>query len=332
MIPAGFPRAALFVSILLAAACGEEARHDDASPDDAPPEAVRADAPPPAGLPPAPPAPDPIAMTFPPSLSPPAVRVRNAGDDRREAWSDLGRGAGGLALPPGMEVMLAWDHGSEPDLSVVSAIPPGTTWEIDLSATLVTDAGLAPLADPSLTSGPSGLNLNHTRITDEAISYIRAADTIEKLGLVQTSVTAQGVQTLAALPRLRRLWLNHLPVDDRTLAAFAAAETPPARLEWLLLENTSVTDAGMESVANLRALKLLVLKDTTITNTGVARLAGLRSLEILSLEGTRVTGPGLLPLSGVTGLRELWLSGTGLSSADARPLAEALPSCRIIFD
>lgn len=281
------------------------------------------------------------AVDFPPSASPPTIRFRPAGDDRREAWSGGRRAAGRVVIPPGSEIMLAWDNGSEPDLAALRAaafaVPSGSAWEIDLSATLVSDEALAALtSDLPAAAGLIGLNLNHTRLTDDGIEHIVRIESLQKLGLLQTSVTARGVQRLASLPALRRLWLNHLPVDDATLAAFAGDEagpSPAARsLEWLLLENTSVTDAGLESVAKMTGLKLLVLKDTAVTGAGVARLAGLRRLEILSLENTRVTGPGLIPLSGLTPLRELWLKGTRLSSSDTAALAEALPACRIIFD
>ena len=44
------------------------------------------------------------------------------------------------------------------------------------------------------------------------------------------------------------------------------------KLEWLILDDTQITDAGLKEVAKLKKLGLLWLKETEITKAGVAEL------------------------------------------------------------
>ena len=63
-----------------------------------------------------------------------------------------------------------------------------------------------------------------------------------------------------------------------------------------------VTDAGMEYLAGMTALKTLNLSGTKISDAGLKYLAGMKSLERLDLSKTAVRGDGLKHLAGMNAL------------------------------
>ena len=83
-------------------------------------------------------------------------------------------------------------------------------------------------------------------------------------------------------------------------------------LPTLILDNTGVTDAGLEALGRLTGLQTLWLNNTGVTDAGLAALRGLTGLRSLSLNNTGVTDAGLAALLGLTGLRTLSLDNTGV--------------------
>jgi hypothetical protein len=65
------------------------------------------------------------------------------------------------------------------------------------------------------------------------------------------------------------------------------------QLEWLSLNNTAITDAGLAHVKDLKKLKTLGLADTRITDKGLDYLKGLKNLDALNLNGTKVSQQGV---------------------------------------
>lgn len=55
------------------------------------------------------------------------------------------------------------------------------------------------------------------------------------------------------------------------------------------MRGTSVTDAGLQQMRGLTALRVLGLSDTGVTDAGLAHVLGLPRLQALFLDGTRVT-------------------------------------------
>ena len=83
-------------------------------------------------------------------------------------------------------------------------------------------------------------------------------------------------------------------------------------LQWLSLDNTGVTDAGLAALGGLTGLQRLYLANTGVTDAGLEALRGLTGLQSLSLANTGVTDAGLAALRGLPGLRTLWLNNTGV--------------------
>ena len=68
-------------------------------------------------------------------------------------------------------------------------------------------------------------------------------------------------------------------------------------LRALGLQETSITDAALQSLSAMQHLESLDLEGTAITDAGLALLVNLRSLEYLALKKTRVTQPGVAELA-----------------------------------
>lgn len=116
------------------------------------------------------------------------------------------------------------------------------------------------------------------------------------------------------------------PVGDSDLIPLGAF----VHLEKLTLNNTQITDAGLEHLKSLVNLKKLYLVDTSITDAGIESIKSLPALEILSLVGTKITDEGLKHLESLDALRSVFLAGTGVTDEGVQALREARPMLEII--
>ena len=123
----------------------------------------------------------------------------------------------------------------------------------------------------------------------------------------QSKVTNDSLRPLAAIPTLKRLFLERTPVTDAGLVHLRAARS----LDALGLGSVAgITNAGLSNLSELKTLKALSLADTKITDAGLSHLKPLTELYYLNLAGAAVTDKGLEELTGLTALTDLDLSRT----------------------
>ncbi len=196
--------------------------------------------------------------------------------------------------------------------------------ELDLTATTITDRGLALLKPPRLRR----LVLDNTYVEGTGLA---ASEALEELDLLGAPVSEAGLEAIArAAPRLHRLHLGETDMTDASLATLAglgklthldlaATDTGDeglkhlgklTSLRFLRLRETRLTDAGLEHLAALGGLEFLDLGRTRISNAGMASLARLKSLHALVLEYAEVNDEGLAPLTALSSLRDLNLDST----------------------
>jgi hypothetical protein len=85
-------------------------------------------------------------------------------------------------------------------------------------------------------------------------------------------------------------------------------------LDWLTIENTSITDAGLARLHSLTCLDDLELADNEkITDDGLRHLAGLKRLLYLDLTGAQVRGPGLAHLRSLPELHVVNLNNSSVT-------------------
>ena len=95
------------------------------------------------------------------------------------------------------------------------------------------------------------------------------------------------------------------------------------------LDDTQITDAGLQEVAKLQGLETLWLGRTKITDEGLKEVAKLQKLETLSLGGTKITDVGLKEVAKLQNLMGLQLMVTKVTKAGVAELKKALPNCEI---
>ncbi len=150
---------------------------------------------------------------------------------------------------------------------------------VSLNGTPVDDCGIESLSTlPRL----ERLQLHHTQCTFQgvidALTKARGID-------LELAATIGGFSRQDAAQRTSVLDLSHTASGDGDLALVARFDD----LRWLYLQETRVTDAGLQHLEPLRNLSLLHLGNTAITDAGLTYLQSLPNLETLHLQGTRVT-------------------------------------------
>lgn len=111
----------------------------------------------------------------------------------------------------------------------------------------------------------------HTQgaLDDEQMEKLRPlAGQVAWLDLSGTGVGDEGLQVVARMENLTRLYLQNTPVTDAGLAHLRGL----GQLEYLNLYGTSVTDRGLEHLTGLKQLRRLFLWKTQVSEEGARRL------------------------------------------------------------
>jgi serine/threonine protein kinase len=99
-------------------------------------------------------------------------------------------------------------------------------------------------------------------------------------------------------------------IDETSLSVLRTLKS----LETLILDRTSVSDAGLAHIASLHSVQHLNLAYTAITDEGLVYLKDHSELDVLELSGTtKITGTGLKHLTNAKKLNWLFLSGSGVT-------------------
>lgn len=146
------------------------------------------------------------------------------------------------------------------------------------------------------------LSLSGELLTDEAVSRLCDLPALEFL-------TLEGRQLRLRFPNgrhfpstLQTLDLNWTAVDDNSLATIA--ELP--QLNRVSIMGGSVTDAGMETLARLPALRHLWLYELKqLTNDGMKALTASTSLHEVNVERCGTTSKGLLHLMAIPNWKDI---------------------------
>jgi len=283
----------------------------------APPDAE----PPPAEPPPAEPPPaEPPPAVPPPAEPPPAEPQTNSAPppvkapSREASIATIEKQGGRVRIDTDggvVAIEMGGDHVTDSALSNLKEIPDATTLYIYNSK--VTDAGLANLKGldqlSSLSLTGSG------RVTDAGLVHLKPLPNLKELTLPPT-ITDAGLVHVGELAGLTSLWITNPQISDAGLLHLQGL-----KLQYLVLEGTSVSDSGLGHLQTMSdSLLLLRLAGTKITDAGLVHLAGLNALASVGLGYTQVTDTGLKHISGLTGLVNLDLGHTAVTDAGLETL------------
>lgn len=197
---------------------------------------------------------------------------------------------------------------------------------LDLRDTAVTDEGLLTLAK---LKSMNRLLLKNSDVTAEGVSKLKAARTdleIEFSPELDESVAERLVE-----PR----FYDKPDVEFRTAAegevcqTFEVGQFTMCSMEfgWVKAIHAQsfkdMNDDHMAMLPRLRQLQWLELENTGVTDAGLAHLTRNRMLTHLSLSGTKITDEGLKSLVRLPRLNRLWLNGLPISGEGIRTLYSA---------
>lgn len=184
-----------------------------------------------------------------------------------------------------------------------------------------TDAGLTAIAELK--------NLRELAIRQTAVNGASIAPftNLHALDVTLTRFDDNGLAKLAAMQRMKRLWLGDTLITDAGARALASM----TQLEDLDLHGTAITDAALAHVAALKSLKRINLMGADISDAGLQHLRGLTGLEELNLYRTRVSNAGLEALRGLTKLRYVDLRYSRVTARGAATLAASHPSTKFLL-
>ncbi|HEY9772879.1 MAG TPA: protein kinase [Planktothrix sp.] len=138
---------------------------------------------------------------------------------------------------------------------------------LSLEGTNVTDVGARMIVDgmPQLTD----LNLGNLRITDDVLAHIRRAKNLKTLSLANDRFISAGISQLGDT-NLEDINLDGTGVRDADLIALARCP----KLVHLSLNQTALTDKGLQTLEGMKHLRSIAISDTpAISASAVNMLA-----------------------------------------------------------
>jgi hypothetical protein len=137
---------------------------------------------------------------------------------------------------------------------------------------------------------------------------------------------------LSQATQLESLWIGGAQV--RLSDAGVAHLAPLVNLKSLDLQGHEISDAGLESLRDLKKLQQLYVEggeepNEQITDEGIDFIASLPNLERLTITRASATDSGIQRLSDLKKLKELYLTSPTVSSAALKRLRAALPDAEV---
>jgi internalin A len=237
--------------------------------------------------------------------------------------------------------------------------------KLDLSHTRISDEGLlrlktAPkirdlnlfyaewLTDQGLTAirdwkHLKRLNLRGTRISDGTLELISRMTGLEALDIAHTSVTDNGLQALITLINLKELSLGRGRLSNAsfevlrmlptlTYLDLSGARPTPPDMPGRASSGPGIPESALQSIAQLKDLRVLKLGYSAITGQGLRILSSLEKVEKLGLEGCRrVDDAAVSELANWKGLKYLDLQDTAVTAQSVEALRKAKPDLAILF-
>jgi internalin A len=193
--------------------------------------------------------------------------------------------------------------------------------QLIMGPTRIEDRDLAVVAGlPKL----NNLQIGARGITEAGLARLAESRSLTCIGLADTSI-ADMRPLSPRLHAISTLWMENSHLTDAGIEPLSRG----IRLTDLKIAGSRMTDAGLDHLASLTSLWRLRLDRSAITDAGLTRLKALKTLETLSLNETELTDSSVKTLAGFQSLNSLNLDRTGISPAGIERLQQALPKARI---
>ncbi len=170
------------------------------------------------------------------------------------------------------------------------------------------------------------LNLIYTNIKGPGLGYCRNMRFLERLDLgANVDLGDAAMNFLKPMASLEMLRLWDTKVSDAGLESLVELK----RLRWLYLSGTAISDSGGAVLKKMTFLRGLDLRATRVTDRMMRQLASLENLEWLDMSDTRVDGSGLAYLTGLKRLARVHLRHTRIEMKFVEKFHKLHPNCEI---
>ncbi|MBC7856004.1 MAG: hypothetical protein IAF94_21455 [Pirellulaceae bacterium] len=130
-------------------------------------------------------------------------------------------------------------------------------------------------------------------VTDEGVTHLRGLKKVERFHVIgNRSLSGKSWAVLGEWQHLHVLWLDGSHFGGDGILQLPAL----ANLKELSVNNTNLTDAGLERISWLPNLESLDLSHTQVSDAGLVHLKRLANLKDLTLENTKITNAGVKEL------------------------------------
>ncbi|MBX9572681.1 MAG: hypothetical protein K2X77_27545 [Candidatus Obscuribacterales bacterium] len=147
-------------------------------------------------------------------------------------------------------------------------------------------------------------NQNKHSIDQNLGAYLdQRGNLVNDIDLSGSTITDDGLAQLNKSPHLATLSLENTSITDAGLQALQKSR--PTRLAELNLHSTSIGDEGAKALGKINSLQKLNLNDTYVSCESAAELKNLKNLQVLSLDYSAMADAGVAELANLRNLRSL---------------------------
>jgi uncharacterized membrane protein len=122
-------------------------------------------------------------------------------------------------------------------------------------------------------------------------------------------------------------FVNAQPMDS----AIALLPSLKDQLVWLTASSSKISDAHVQTIGAITAIRKLDLSHSKISDKGIGRLKSLNNLVSLNLSHTAANFISVKELSAISSLKEVYLFNTSVSAAEAQQLRKDFPTIHFEF-
>ena len=160
-----------------------------------------------------------------------------------------------------------------------------------------------------------------THICGAFLADFVAKQSLEVLYLKNSGFIDDSAPYVGQMAKLRYLNLSHTQLSDAGMAAFGDL----GLLQKLYVSYTRVSGASMAVISSMHCLEELALAHTRIDGSDLAQLCGNAALYFLSIEGLSVTADDIQFLTELPELERVWCSLEAPELERALPIFTAIP-------
>lgn len=162
----------------------------------------------------------------------------------------------------------------------------------------------------------SEIDLSNLKLNDKMLEMFAGPTRTTSVKLSNSSVTGPGLANLIHLP-LKSLSLNGSPITDRALEDIGHMDN----LEILDLRKTSITDAGLNNLRGLTALKELDISEDAVGKRACLMIKHWPNLTVLKMDKTNIDSTdAYADIAGSSSLRTVSLNDCTLRNSDLAAL------------